>query len=108
MHPHCHQRASLRLDDEIAVLKQPGLEFTVLDAGLLRHGRRLRVRARPLRRVDQGGERVLLPAVRAAAQPTTFIVTNGFSCREQIPQTTGRRVWHLAEILQKALRRRVH
>ena len=48
----------------------------------------------------KAGERVLLPAVREAA-PETYIVTNGFSCREQITQATGRRGWHLAEILRK-------
>jgi len=35
------------------------------------------------------GERVLLPAVRSAA-PDTLIVADGFSCREQIQQSTGR------------------
>ena len=48
------------------------------------------------------GELVLLPAVRAAA-PDTLIVTDGFSCREQILQSTGRRAYHLAEVLQLAL-----
>src|SRR5207253_2923191 len=41
------------------------------------------------------GERVLLPAVRQAA-PETLIVSDGFSCREQILQTTGRKALHLA------------
>ena len=49
------------------------------------------------------GERVLLPAVRAAA-PETLIVADGFSCREQIAQATGRRALHLAEVLEMALR----
>jgi Fe-S oxidoreductase len=48
------------------------------------------------------GERVLLPAVRAAATET-LIVTDGFSCREQIEQATGRRPLHLAEVLKMAL-----
>jgi len=33
VHPHCHERASLSLDDDIAVLKATGLDLTVLDAG---------------------------------------------------------------------------
>jgi hypothetical protein len=45
---------------------------------------------------------VLLPAVRAAA-PETLIVADGFSCREQIAQTTDRRALHLAQLLQMAL-----
>ena len=48
------------------------------------------------------GERVLLPAVRAAL-PDTLIVADGFSCREQIEQATGRRAIHLAEVLRMAL-----
>jgi len=38
------------------------------------------------------GERVLLPAVRQAS-PDTIIVSDGFSCREQILQSTGRRAY---------------
>jgi Fe-S oxidoreductase len=50
------------------------------------------------------GERVLLPAVRSA-EPETLIVADGFSCREQIRQSTGRTAMHLADVLQFALRR---
>ena len=49
------------------------------------------------------GERVLLPAVRAADE-NTLIVANGFSCQEQIAQGTGRRAIHLAELIRIALR----
>jgi hypothetical protein len=45
---------------------------------------------------------VLLPAVRLA-EPDTLIVSDGFSCGEQILQFTGRRALHLAEIIQLAL-----
>ena len=48
------------------------------------------------------GERVLLPAVRKPPE-NTLIVSDGFSCREQIRQATGRRALHLAEALQLAL-----
>ena len=49
------------------------------------------------------GERVLLPAVRKAAADT-LIVSDGFSCREQIAQATGREALHLADALKIALR----
>jgi hypothetical protein len=42
---------------------------------------------------------VLLPAVRSAT-PDTIVVADGFSCREQIWQSTGRRAVHLAEVLR--------
>jgi hypothetical protein len=47
------------------------------------------------------GERVLLPRVRAA-ESTALIVADGFSCRQQIEQTTDRRALHLAEVMQLA------
>jgi hypothetical protein len=48
------------------------------------------------------GELAVLPAVRAAG-PDTLIVADGFSCREQIEQATGRETHHLAEILEMAI-----
>jgi hypothetical protein len=51
------------------------------------------------------GERLLLPEVRKCA-PGTLIVADGFSCREQIAQATGRRPLHLAEVLGSGLRAR--
>ena len=48
------------------------------------------------------GERVLLPAVRQLPADT-LIVSDGFSCREQILQATGRNAIHLAEAMQLAL-----
>jgi Fe-S oxidoreductase len=44
------------------------------------------------------GERVLLPAVRNADE-ATLIIADGYSCREQIAQATGRRALHVAEVL---------
>ncbi len=50
----------------------------------------------------QVGERVLLPAVRNASKDT-LIIADGFSCREQIAQATGRRALHLAQVIQMAM-----
>jgi Fe-S oxidoreductase len=50
----------------------------------------------------QCGERVLLPAVRAAGRDT-LIIADGFSCREQIAQSTDRHAVHLAEVLDLAI-----
>jgi hypothetical protein len=44
----------------------------------------------------------LLPAIRAA-DPDTLIVTNGFSCRQQIAQCTGRTALDVAQVLAMAL-----
>jgi Fe-S oxidoreductase len=48
------------------------------------------------------GERVLLPAVRDAAEDT-LIIADGFSCREQIRQATGRTALHPAQVIEMAL-----
>jgi hypothetical protein len=53
--------------------------------------------------VRDGGERVRLPANRAA-ETARLIVAEGFSCREQIRQMTGRHALHLADVLAKALK----
>ena len=45
------------------------------------------------------GELELLPAVKNAA-PETLIIADGFSCREQIAQCTGRSSLHLAEVIR--------
>jgi hypothetical protein len=43
--------------------------------------------------------------VRNAAQGT-LIVADGFSCREQVLQGTGKPAVHLAEVLKMALKRK--
>jgi len=48
------------------------------------------------------GELSLLPAVRKAGSDTT-IAADGFSCRHQIYDGTGRRAWHVARILRHAM-----
>ena len=105
VHPHCHERASLCLDDDIAVLKATGLDLTVLDAGCCGMAGAFGFERDHVEVSRAVGERVLLPAVRAAA-PETYIVTNGFSCREQITQLTGRRVWHVVELLARGIEER--
>ncbi len=102
VHPHCHERASLCFEDDVTVMKQTGLDVTVLDSGCCGMAGAFGFEASHFEVSMAVGERVLLPAVRSA-DPDTYIVTNGFSCREQIAQTTGRRVWHMAEILAKGV-----
>ena len=48
------------------------------------------------------GELELLPAVRNAP-PDWLIIANGFSCREQIQQCTGRHPLHLSEVIRQAM-----
>jgi len=49
------------------------------------------------------GEQAALPKVREAGYDA-LVIADGFSCRTQIEQGTGRQVLHLAEVAQRALR----
>lgn len=103
VHVHCHHRAVLGTDAERALLKRIGLEVDLLDAGCCGMAGSFGFEQNKYDVSLQCGERVLLPAVRAAGADT-LIVANGFSCREQITQCTPREPMHLAEVLRMALR----
>ena len=98
VHMHCHHRAIFNMKDEVAVLNATGGEVKVLDSGCCGMAGPFGFEKKSYAVSQTLGERVLLPAVRAA-EPGTIIVTDGFSCREQIAQNTGKRALHLAEVL---------
>ena len=98
VHMHCHHRAIFNMKDEVAVLNATGAEVKVLDSGCCGMAGPFGFEQKSYGVSQTLGERVLLPAVRAA-EPGTVIVTDGFSCREQIAQNTNRRAVHVAEVL---------
>jgi FAD/FMN-containing dehydrogenase/Fe-S oxidoreductase len=103
VHGHCHHRAVMGLDDEERVLRRLGLEYQILDSGCCGMAGSFGFERGDHYEVSiKAGERVLLPAVRDAARDT-LIITDGFSCREQIMQSTDRQPLHLAEVIQLAL-----
>jgi Fe-S oxidoreductase len=90
-------------DAEKDLLQAMGLQVEIPDAGCCGMAGSFGYEAGERYQVSiQAGERVLLPAVRAAA-PDTLIVADGFSCRGQIASGTHRRALHLAQVLQMAL-----
>ncbi|MGH7718479.1 MAG: FAD-binding and (Fe-S)-binding domain-containing protein [Gemmatimonadaceae bacterium] len=99
---HCHHRAVMKTHDEMAVLSRLGLDYTVLDSGCCGMAGAFGFEKAHYDVSIRCGERVLLPAVRSAAEDT-LIIADGFSCREQIAQATGRDALHLAQVLQMAL-----
>jgi Fe-S oxidoreductase len=102
VHGHCHHKSTLGFKDEQAVLNALGLDYRVLDSGCCGMAGAFGFEAAHYDVSLQVGERVLLPAVRSASADT-LLVADGFSCREQISQTTGRQALHLAEVLARAL-----
>jgi len=102
VHGHCHHKAIMKMHDEEAVLSKLGLDFNVLDSGCCGMAGAFGFEKEHYDVSLKVGERVLLPAVRKADEDTS-IIADGFSCREQIEQTTNRRALHLAQVLQMAL-----
>jgi FAD/FMN-containing dehydrogenase/Fe-S oxidoreductase len=99
LHGHCHHKALMKMNDEESLLRKMGVELQSLDSGCCGMAGPFGFEKEKYSVSQAIGERVLLPAVRQAP-PETLIVSDGFSCREQILQSTGRRALHLAEVLQ--------
>lgn len=103
VHGHCHHKALMKLHDEERLLDRLGLDYRVLDSGCCGMAGSFGFEPDKVDVSIKAGERVLLPAVRAA-DPAALIVTDGFSCREQIAQLSERRPMHVAELARMALR----
>jgi Fe-S oxidoreductase len=101
VHAHCHQKSMFGVTGEKALLGAMGVNATWLDSGCCGMAGSFGFDPRHEELSANVGELVLLPAVRKAPKQA-FILTNGFSCREQIQQKTGRQVVHLAELLKIA------
>lgn len=103
VHGHCHHKAIMKMTAEQELFKKMKLDATIIDSGCCgmagyfgyEKGEHYDVSVK-------AGELVLLPAVREADEKT-IIVADGFSCREQVRQQTGKKALHLAELLQLAL-----
>jgi FAD/FMN-containing dehydrogenase/Fe-S oxidoreductase len=101
LHGHCHHKAVMKMSAEESLLRKMGADLQPLDAGCCGMAGPFGFAAEHYGVSQAIGERVLLPAVRQAA-PDTLIVADGFSCREQIVQATGRHALHLADALHLA------
>jgi hypothetical protein len=107
VHGHCHHTAIMKMAAEERVLRRMGVNFQVLDSGCCGMAGAFGFEKKHYEISLQCGERVLLPAVRGADEETV-IVANGFSCREQIAQTTPRAALHLAQVLALAYAAEAH
>jgi Fe-S oxidoreductase len=98
VHMHCHHHAIIKTDAERALLDHLGLDYEVLASGCCGMAGAFGFEAGKYDLSIKIGEQVLLPRVRAAP-PDMAILANGFSCREQIEQATGRKTRHIAELV---------
>jgi Fe-S oxidoreductase len=95
----------MKMTDEEAVLRKMGAEVFLPDSGCCGLAGGFGFEKDKFEISQAIGERVLLPAVRRESRET-LIIADGFSCREQISQATGREPLHLAEILRLAMKER--
>jgi FAD/FMN-containing dehydrogenase/Fe-S oxidoreductase len=102
MHGHCHHKAIATMDADQALVRDMTDEVEILDSGCCGMAGGFGFEANHYDVSIQVGDLVLLPAVRKASADT-LIVADGFSCREQIEQGTGRRAVHLAQALHAAI-----
>ncbi len=98
---HCHHKAIMRFDPEESMLRGLGLELTHPDSGCCGMAGAFGFEKKNYELSMNIGNRMLLPMVREASDDT-LIIADGFSCREQIEQATGRKTLHFAEVMKLA------
>ena len=102
LHGHCHHKSIMRMTAEESLLHRLGINFTSPAPGCCGMAGSFGFHDEHYEISAAIGELELLPAVRRAPNDW-LIISDGFSCREQIAQGTGRQALHLAEVLQMAL-----
>ncbi len=100
---HCHHKSIMKFDVDEKLLKKLGLDVEVLDSGCCGMAGAFGFEKEHYDVSVKCGERVLLPEVRKAGKDT-LIVADGFSCREQIRQTTDRKAMHIAQVMKMAMK----
>ena len=102
VHGHCHQKAVGAMKAVRRVLRQvPDLEFEMIDAGCCGMAGTFGLEAEHSAFSMAIAEQALMPALRAA--PDAAVMSNGFSCRQQMKGQGDHRGQHLASILFRQL-----
>jgi Fe-S oxidoreductase len=99
---HCHHKAIMRFKEEKSLMEKMGLQSEVLESGCCGMAGSFGYEKDKYDVSVACGERALLPRVRRE-EPSTIIVADGFSCKEQVAQQSDRHALHLVEVMQMAL-----
>jgi FAD/FMN-containing dehydrogenase/Fe-S oxidoreductase len=102
VHGHCHHKSIMKMTAEESVLGRMGVDYQMPAPGCCGMAGAFGFEREKYASSIAIGELELLPAVRNAPADW-LIICDGFSCREQIQQCTGRTSLHLAEVIQLAL-----
>jgi FAD/FMN-containing dehydrogenase/Fe-S oxidoreductase len=103
LHGHCHHKSIMKMTAQESLLRRLGVQFQSPAPGCCGMAGSFGFHREHYEVSHAIGELELLPAVRRAPADW-LIIADGFSCREQIAQSTERHAFHLAEVLQMALR----
>ena len=104
VHGHCHHKAVFGgPGTEIALLRQAGATVEPIQAGCCGMAGPFGFEADKFEVSKTIANQGLLPAVQSAG-PTTIVVADGFSCREQIDQLAHTKALHFAEVLAHTCR----
>lgn len=104
VHGHCHQKSLFGMKGETALLEKLGVRWKLLDTGCCGMAGSFGFHADHYELSMKVAEDRLFPLLRDVPDDT-FIVTNGFSCREQIEHGVERRTLHIAQLLLEAFER---
>ena len=85
LHGHCHQKALMKMTDEESLFRKMGVDLHSIDSGCCGMAGPFGYERDKFEVSQAVGERGLLPAVRKTPSDA-LIVSDGFSCREQIFQ----------------------
>jgi FAD/FMN-containing dehydrogenase/Fe-S oxidoreductase len=101
VHGHCHHKAVFGgAGNEIAVLRRAGATVEPIHAGCCGMAGPFGFEAEKFEVSKAIAQDELLPAIQSAT-PETIIVSDGFSCREQISQLGHRQALHFVEMLAR-------
>jgi glycerol-3-phosphate dehydrogenase subunit C len=102
VHGHCHQKAVGAMKSMRKVLKLiPGLQFDLIESSCCGMAGSFGLEAEHTAVSWEMASQSLVPKLREA--PDSLVLSNGFSCRQQILEGDGRASLHLAQLFRDAL-----
>lgn len=101
VHGHCHQKAVIGLDAEKKLFEAMGAKAEILDDGCCGMAGSFGFEEHKYDLSMKIYEHELGPRLRETPGEK-LVLADGFSCKTQIEQATGRRPLHLAQFLQRA------
>lgn len=101
VHGHCHQKALVGMTHEKVLLEKLGVDFKIMDSGCCGMAGAFGFEQEHYGISMEIGRREFLSKIPAGEN--RLMIADGFSCREQVLQLTGKRPLHLAEWLRDSL-----